>query len=98
MLKLLLKIILLVLVGFCCYFLLTHHILFFGGSVKLLKKSRYTSEYTFLNASSAPVESLMRIDTLREAGLGDLLIEMKRLDSKKKKVLEQKYESDPIYY
>jgi CTP:phosphocholine cytidylyltransferase-like protein len=40
----------------------------------------------------------MRIDTLREAGLGKVLVEMGWLSKEKQQYLEQKFDSDPIYY
>jgi hypothetical protein len=64
----------------------------------LLHKSKLTSEYTFINTSNKSVESLIRIDTLREAGIGNVLVEMGRLNEEERKSLEQKFNSDPVYY
>ncbi len=90
--------VLLVLLGVAGYLMLSYHIIYFGKSFKFLKKSRFTSEYTFIWASNKSVESLMRIDTLREAGLGKVLVEMGRLSKEKQQYFEQKFDSDPIYY
>ena len=43
------------------------------------------------------MESLMRIDTLREAGIGDMLVEMGKLSEKEKERLENEFDADPIY-
>jgi hypothetical protein len=80
------------------YFLLNYHIVFSGTTVKFLNKSKLTSEYTFICATNKSVESLMRIDTLREAGIGRVLVEMGRLSEEERESLEQKFDSDPVYY
>jgi hypothetical protein len=98
MLKKMSSYILLALLGTAGYFLLNYHFIFSGMTVKLLNKSKLTSEYTFICASNKSVESLMRIDTLREAGIGKVLVEMGRLSEEERESLEQKFNSDPVYY
>jgi hypothetical protein len=98
MLKKMRLFILLVFLGIAGYFLLSYHIVFLGNTFKLLNKSKLTSDYTFIGASNKSVESLMRIDTLREAGIGKVLVEMGRLTKEQKESLEQKFDSDPVYY
>ena len=90
--------ILLALLGAAGYFLLNYHIIFSGVTVKLLNKSKLTSEYTFICASNKSVESLMRIDTLREAGIGKVLVEMGKMSEEERESLEHKFDSDPVYY
>ena len=80
------------------YFLLSYHIIWFDNAFKLLNKSKLTSEYTFIWAKNKTMESLLRIDTLREAGIGNVLVEMGRLSEEQKEYLEQKFDSDPVYY
>ena len=98
MLKKIISYMVLALLGVAGYFLLNYHIIFSGTTFKLLNKSKLTSEYTFINASNKSVESLMRIDTLREAGIGNILVEMGRLSKEEKESLEEKFNSDPVYY
>jgi hypothetical protein len=98
MLKKTISYILLVFLGAAGYFLLNYHIIFSGTTVKLLNKSKLTSEYTFINTSNKSAESLMRIDTLREAGIGNVLVEMGRLSEEERESLEQKFNSDAVYY
>jgi len=90
--------ILLALLGVAGYFLLNYHIVFSGATFKLLNKSKLTSDYTFICASNKSAESLMRIDTLREAGIGKILVEMGRLSKEERESLEHKFDSDPVYY
>ena len=98
MLKKIISYIVLAVLGVAGYFLLNYHIIFSGRTVKLLNKSKLTSEYTFINTSNKSVESLMRIDTLREAGIRKVLVEMGRLSNEERESLEQKFNSDPVYY
>ena len=98
MLKKIISYILLAFLGAAGYFLLNYHIIFSGTTVKLLNKSKLTSEYTFINTSNKSAESLMRIDTLREAGIGNVLVEMGRLSEEERESLEQKFNSDAVYY
>lgn len=90
-------IIVIIIVGFG-YFLLSFHVIYFGDAIKILKKVRLSSEYTFVNAKGLPVESILKIDTLREAGVGDTLVKMGKIDKERKEVLEKQFESDPVYY
>jgi hypothetical protein len=98
MLKKMSSYILLAILGAAGYFLLNYHIIFSGTTVKLLNKSKLTSDYSFINTSNKSVESLMRIDTLREAGIGKVLVEMGRLSKEERESLEHKFNSDPVYY
>ena len=80
-----------------CYFLLNYHLLFFGKSIRLLRKARPTSEYTFICIGNKSMASLMKIDTLREAGIGDILVEMGKMSEKEKERLENEFNADAIY-
>ena len=90
--------ILLAFLGAAGYFLLNYHIIYLGSSVKLLNKARLTSDYTFVYASNKSAESILRIDTLREAGIGDIFVKSGRISEEEKKTLEKKFDSDPVYY
>lgn len=92
------RLILIVIIAGIGYLLLSFHIIYFGNSVKVLKKARFTSEYTFVNAKGMAPESILKIDTLREAGIGDTLVEMGLLDKSQKEILEKNFASDPVYY
>ena len=90
--------VLLVFLGASGYFLLNYHIIYFDKSLKLLNKSRLTSDYTFICASNKSAESILRIDTLREAGIGDILVQTGIINEEERMSLERKFDSDPIYY
>ena len=59
---------------------------------QLLKKSYLTLEYTFYNVTTKRPENIMKIDLLREAGIGDLLVDIGRLTEGKKQELEARFE------
>ena len=92
------RFILVIIIAVLGYLLLSFHIVYFGNGIKILKKARLTSEYTFANVKGLPVESILKIDTLREAGIGDILVEMGKLDKERKEILEKQFESDAVYY
>lgn len=80
------------------YFISSHHIIFFKINNKvdfaLLKKSYLTLEYTFYNVTTKRPEDIMKVDLLREAGIGDLLVDIDKLSEGKKQELEAKYEQE----
>lgn len=92
------RFILIIIIAAAVFSLLSFHVVYFGNAIKILKKARLTSEYTFVNVKGLPVESILKIDTLREAGIGDVLVGMGKLDKGKKDMLEKKFESDAVYY
>ena len=92
------RFILIIIIAAAVFSLLKFHVVYFGNAVKILKKARLTSEYTFVNVKGMPPEAILKIDTLREAGIGDTLVEMGKLDKQRKDILEKVFESDPVYY
>lgn len=72
------------------YMLLSYHFIFFGRKVKLLKKTRYTLDYTFYSATNKSPEKILEEDDLREDGIGDILLEMGLIDEEKlNRILEE---------
>ncbi len=92
------SIILVAIVVIAGWFLLTHHIIFMGNSLEFLKKTRLTSDYTFVSISNKKPESIMIIDTLREAGIGDLYVQTNALTEEQRKEMEDRFANDSVYY
>ncbi len=64
----------LVLGGF--YFLLSHHIIFTSFTdYDILKKEELTLKYTFFSLRQVSPETALRAEALRDAGLGELMVE-----------------------
>lgn len=58
------------------YFILSHHFIFSNlNSVDLLEKDELKLNYTFYNIADKSPEEIMGIEELRDAGIGDILLE-----------------------
>ena len=86
------KLLIWVIVGAVIYSLLSYHFIFVENTVKLLKKSSFTLNYTLFSTKGKTNESILAIDELREDGIGDLLVEAGRLTEEELQVLLSKIE------
>ena len=91
------KIIVFSIVGVVLYFLLSYHFIIIDNGVKLLKKSSLTLEYTIYSAKGKTNAMIMSIDDLREDGIGDLLVEMKKMSEQQLELIMLKYEEEEDY-
>ena len=73
------------------YFIMSNHIIFNGREVHLLEKSSLHLHYTFYSIKQKKPKVIMEIDYLREAGIGDLLVELGIIDEEQKSRLENQY-------
>ena len=73
------------------YFFSVYHIIILNRDFYLLKKPYLTFEYTFYNITNREPKDVMRVDMLREDGIGDLLVELGLLTEMQAARLEQKY-------
>jgi hypothetical protein len=76
---------------FIGYFFASHHVVFFHKQVNLLNKSYLTYEYTFYNLTDKQPEDVMRIDILRDDGIGDLMVELGLMEEFQKQSLESQF-------
>ena len=76
------------------YFIMSNHFIFYGSDVHLLKKPSLHLHYTFFSIKEKRPSSVMKIDYLREAGVGDLLVELGMIDHEQKEQLESEYSYD----
>ena len=79
-------------VGAIFYFLLSYHIVFIASSIRLLKKSHLTLEYTIFSTQGKTNESILGVEDLRKDGIGQLLVDMGKLSEDQLDLLLQKYE------
>ncbi len=86
------KLLIWVIVGAVIYSLLSYHFIFVENTVKLLKKSSLTLNYTLFSTKGKTNESILAIDELREDGIGDLLVEAGRLTEEELESLLNKIE------
>jgi hypothetical protein len=76
------------------YFLVNNHFIINGRQVHLLKKTSYHLHYTFYSIKEKKPSTIMKISYLREAGIGDLLVELGMIDEEQKTQLESEYSYD----
>ena len=76
------------------YFIMSNHFIFYGTQVHLLKKPSLHLNYTFFSIKEKKPSSIMEIDYLRDAGIGDLLVELGMIDQEQRAKLESEYSQD----
>jgi len=75
------------------FFLLSYHFIFVTPtSFYLLKKHELTLKYTFFNLGQTTPEVALRIDTLRDDGLGELMVEKGIITEEKLSTILRKLE------
>ena len=80
--------------GGILYFFLSFHLILINNTIKLLRKSSLTLNYTFYNAKGKTNAIILSVDDLREDGIGDLLVEMGNMSERQYTTLMRKYEYD----
>ena len=76
----------------CGYFLASRHIVIYEKEFSSLKKEYLTFEYTFYHITDKEPDDVMRIDILRDAGIGQILVEYGMITEMEREKLEAKYE------
>jgi hypothetical protein len=65
------------------YYLLSHHIIFSDfKDFDMLKKEKYTFKYTFLSLKQAVPEEILKIRELKDAGIGEVLVDREVISAK----------------
>jgi hypothetical protein len=76
--------------GALLWLVLDNHFIISGHQVHLLKKLELNLHDTFVSLDHKRPESILRNERLREAGIGDLLVELKIITEDEKSQLESK--------
>ncbi|MGD8342238.1 MAG: hypothetical protein PVI38_02095 [Desulfobacterales bacterium] len=77
--------------AFAGYFIMNNHIIIYGKEVHLLKKTSMHLHYTFFSVKGKKPAKILEIDHLREAGIGDLLVDLGVIDEEQRYRLENEY-------
>ncbi|RPH49924.1 MAG: hypothetical protein EHM85_00185 [Desulfobacteraceae bacterium] len=94
MLKTIRSYIIIAIIAYGLYFVLDHHFIIDGKDFYLLEKSELTLSYTFFNITDRKIESILKIDDLRNDGIGDLLVELGLITEENKNKLEAKFDAE----
>jgi hypothetical protein len=94
MLKVIRKwLIIIALVG-VAYGMMSNHIIFKGTNFKLLPKSELTFEYTFYSLSEKEPEEVLRIEPLRYAGIGYVMVDFGMITEDELLRIEEQIDSE----
>jgi len=74
------------------YFVLDNHFVIKEHRFYLLQKTSMNLHDTFVSLDNKRPETVMQNDELRDAGIGDLLVELGLLTDERKSQLESKYD------
>ena len=87
-------------VGYALYFVLSHHFIYFGSSIAVLPKSEMTLTHTIFSPGDRKeiiykgIDSIIASEDLREAGIGELLVEKKLITEDELRAAEEKIDFD----
>ena len=76
------------------WFVLDNHFIIDGHNVHLLKKTTLDLHDTFVSLDNKRPESIIQNERLREAGIGDLLVELGIITLDEQSLWENKYNYD----
>jgi hypothetical protein len=76
------------------YFILSNHYIVDGRDVYLLKKTSLHLHETFVSISNERPQTILKNDILREAGIGELFVDLEMMSEEEMSLLVSKYEAD----
>lgn len=74
------------------YLFMSNHLIFVGSNPMLLKKTKLSMDYTFFSTQGKTNQSILSVDVLREAGIGQLLVQKGMISEEELERLTDKIE------
>jgi hypothetical protein len=88
------KIVLLALIGGLIYTVLNYHFIFVGKKIRVLKKTSPNMEYIFFSTKSKRINTILNVEPLWEAGIGELLVREGLISKEKLDLYKEKREEE----
>ena len=82
------------LAGTVFYFILSNHIIVDGRDIYLLKKTSLHLHETFVSISNERPATILINEILREAGIGELFVELEIMTEEEMSLLVSKYDAE----